>query len=217
MNDRQSQKRQSSDAGVPWGLAAIVLSGIVALWVGYAAFVLYFGPSYTETGTFGDAFGALNTLFSGLALSGVVFSVLLQSRELRLQRDELRLQREELKEARKVAQAQADELKAQKDALNKQVHTAASAALVQSSIELCRASMMPDTKIFFAHDQEQGYRPIWECLLSDIVEARENLKNTAHVDTNSGGLCVCSTPTNHGGRIPQIAHESSLQEEPNAS
>lgn len=41
-------------------------------------------------GTFGDKFGAVNALFSGLAFSGIIFTILLQRKELELQRDELK-------------------------------------------------------------------------------------------------------------------------------
>ena len=45
---------------------------------------------------FGDVFGAVDTLFAGLAFAGLIYAIILQSKELRLQRGELQLQREEL-------------------------------------------------------------------------------------------------------------------------
>lgn len=53
--------------------------------------------SYEERGTFGDMFGGLNTLFSGLAFCGIIISIVMQSEELRLQREEIKANREELK------------------------------------------------------------------------------------------------------------------------
>lgn len=53
----------------------------------------------TELGTFGDFFGSLNTLFSGLALLGAIASI-------RFQSDELKLQRNELKETKEVFKTQ---------------------------------------------------------------------------------------------------------------
>ncbi|HWY09838.1 MAG TPA: hypothetical protein VN026_00865, partial [Bacteroidia bacterium] len=38
-------------------------------------------------GVFGDKFGAVNALFSGLAFAGIIFTILLQRKELELQRD----------------------------------------------------------------------------------------------------------------------------------
>lgn len=40
-------------------------------------------------GVFGDKFGAINALFSGLAFAGIIFTIFLQKRELALQREEL--------------------------------------------------------------------------------------------------------------------------------
>lgn len=42
-------------------------------------------------------FGSVNALFSGLALAGIIFTILLQRKELGYQRNELRLTREEFK------------------------------------------------------------------------------------------------------------------------
>jgi|GEM_PF-752894 len=46
-------------------------------------------------GVFGDMFGSINALFSGLALGGIIFTILLQKKELKLQRKELRDTRKE--------------------------------------------------------------------------------------------------------------------------
>jgi len=48
-------------------------------------------------GTFGDMFGSINALFSGLALAGIIITILLQQKELRLQRQELSETRKEFK------------------------------------------------------------------------------------------------------------------------
>jgi len=46
-------------------------------------------------GTFGDMFGAVNALFSGLAFAGIIYTILLQREELKQQREELKLTRAE--------------------------------------------------------------------------------------------------------------------------
>lgn len=48
-------------------------------------------------GSFGDMFGAINALFSGLALFGIVLSILIQQKELNSQREELEETRKEFK------------------------------------------------------------------------------------------------------------------------
>jgi hypothetical protein len=49
-----------------------------------------------DAGAFGDSFGYVNALFSGLAFSGVIYAIILQTIELRLQRQEIELNRREL-------------------------------------------------------------------------------------------------------------------------
>lgn len=60
-------------------------------------------PEWAVSGQFGDMFGGLNALFSGLAFLGVIYAIFLQREELGLQRKELELTREELK---RTAEAQ---------------------------------------------------------------------------------------------------------------
>lgn len=62
--------------------------------VGLAMFLLI--PDSTQRGTFGDMFGAVNALFSGLAFAGIIYTITLQRQELSLQREELILTRNEL-------------------------------------------------------------------------------------------------------------------------
>jgi hypothetical protein len=72
------------------------------------ALIVYFNfESWPDRGTFGDMFGSVNSLFSGLAFAGVIYAILLQSKELELQREELKLTREELS---KSALAQSDQV-----------------------------------------------------------------------------------------------------------
>ena len=52
----------------------------------------------SERGAFGDKFGFINSLFSGLALTGIIISIYFQQKELSLQRDEIIETREEFKD-----------------------------------------------------------------------------------------------------------------------
>src|SRR5688572_12539876 len=70
---------------------------------------LYFSD-WPERGQFGDMFGAVNALFSGLAFAGIIITIMLQSQELGLQRVELQLTRNELEQTRKEFQKQNETL-----------------------------------------------------------------------------------------------------------
>lgn len=53
--------------------------------------------SVAKSGVFGDSFGALTALFSGLAFAGLIITIFYQREDLGLTKEELRLTREEIK------------------------------------------------------------------------------------------------------------------------
>lgn len=59
-------------------IALLIGAVVIGLWVS-SGLLLY---SLPDRGTFGDMFGAVNALFSGLAFVGVVYALLLQHDEL---------------------------------------------------------------------------------------------------------------------------------------
>lgn len=68
-----------------WIIIAIV--GVIALWGLSWWGISNYIDSPTDQGTFGDMFGAVNALFSGLAFAGLIVTLLYQKEELKLQRD----------------------------------------------------------------------------------------------------------------------------------
>jgi hypothetical protein len=70
----------------------IIFSSILTLVI-FDVFIL---KNWTERGTFGDTFGFLNAIFSGLAFGGILYTILLQREELKDQRLELLYTRREL-------------------------------------------------------------------------------------------------------------------------
>ena len=90
-----SERRSRPAPRVGWFVLALL--GVVAIQSVYGVVVFFqFGPEMASRGQFGDIFGGVNALFTGLAFAGLIYTILLQRRELELQRDELRLTREEL-------------------------------------------------------------------------------------------------------------------------
>ena len=91
---------------------------VMALVLFLANLCLVFLPyDENERGTFGDQFGAVNALFSGLAFAGLIYTIILQRRDLKLQRRDLRLQREELALTRKEMEEQTAEFEKQNETL----------------------------------------------------------------------------------------------------
>ncbi|MCH2232165.1 MAG: hypothetical protein MK105_17650 [Crocinitomicaceae bacterium] len=80
---------------------------IVGFWL-LAWLLIEFGfTKHEERGTFGDMFGSINALYSGLALGGIILTIFLQKKELKYQRRELR-------ETRREFEIQNETLKIQK-------------------------------------------------------------------------------------------------------
>ena len=93
--------------------------GVIVLFLLNATLTLFL-DSWSDRGTFGDQFGAVNALFSGLAFAGLIVTILLQRRDLHLQRKDLRMQRKELELTRKEMEDQTAEFTRQNETLRKQ-------------------------------------------------------------------------------------------------
>lgn len=72
---------------------SITLTIVLSAWL--ANYFLLKDLTPEKRGTFGDMFGSVNAIFSGLAFGGVIITILLQKKELKLQRKELRETRKE--------------------------------------------------------------------------------------------------------------------------
>ena len=97
-------------------LLGIMLAMVLVLFL--ANFCLIFLPFDKEQrGTFGDQFGAVNALFSGLAFAGLIYTIILQRHDLKLQRRDLLYQRRELELTRKEMEDQTAEFEKQNETL----------------------------------------------------------------------------------------------------
>jgi hypothetical protein len=98
----------NNDRLTRWFVGAI--AAVIVLQVLYGVLVFLLGPDMEARGQFGDIFGGINAFFTGLAFAGLIYTILLQRRELELQREELRLTRGELHTSAKAQQEQVSEL-----------------------------------------------------------------------------------------------------------
>jgi hypothetical protein len=106
MENKQTEKDKSKLSLVEILIFVGILIFIVGGWLLSPEILNRYANEWSEKGTIGDSFGAVNALFSGLAFAGLIFAILLQ-------RKELKLQREELEETRVVFQKQSDILHTQ--------------------------------------------------------------------------------------------------------
>lgn len=94
---------------IGWLFPALLFGFVLTVWV-LTGFFLADDP---QRGTFGDMFGSVNALFSGLAFAALIYTIFLQRRELKLHHKELELTHVEMK-------AQVIQLQAQNATLKKQ-------------------------------------------------------------------------------------------------
>ena len=99
-----STGKEENESNLGFTITAVVVSIlIIGLWI--ATYCIL--KDNADKGTIGDMFGSINALFSGLALAGIILTILLQRKELKFQRDEL-------KETRKEFETQNETLKLQR-------------------------------------------------------------------------------------------------------
>lgn len=112
---KASEEKDESKVSI-WiliGLVVLVLLIFFASWliikIHYSGVTDYNG----SRGTFGDQFGAVNALFSALAFAGLIYTIILQTKELGFQR-------KELEENRKEMTRQTDEFQTQNQSMLRQ-------------------------------------------------------------------------------------------------
>lgn len=76
-----------------WWILPIAVMGFI-FWLFYQGYFPLKGKDIAERGQFGDSFGVLNSLFTGLGFGGLVVTLVLQQKQIRQQEDEIRLQRQ---------------------------------------------------------------------------------------------------------------------------
>lgn len=80
----------------PWIIFAIAVLFIIAVCLLFVYIMNEQPWGMDKRGQFGDMFGALGAVFSGLAFAGLIVTLIQQHDDLKLQREDLRLQRQEI-------------------------------------------------------------------------------------------------------------------------
>ena len=97
-----------------------------------------------ERGQFGDSYGAVTSLFTGLAFAGLIFTILLQQRDIKLQRQDFVAQLNEMERSRKEAERQS---KLQEQQLQLQQQTFEKVQLQTIALDLMRSVERLETSI----------------------------------------------------------------------
>lgn len=139
-----------------------LIVGVAWLTILVVTLVVFFGkcdPTAARWGQFGDAFGTVNALFSGLALLGVVYAILLQREDIEIQRLDLKASVDAQREAA-VAQTSQARIAALSAALAAKKETA-------ESLEEAARSGSGITKI---KDREIGLADIAATIRKEMLE-----------------------------------------------
>ena len=141
---------------------------------------LIFLPYSKEArGTFGDQFGAVNALFSGLAFAGLIYTIILQRHDLKLQRRDLHYQRRDLELNRKELALNRKELE-----------------LTRMELELTRQEMEEQTAEFEKQNETlkiQRFENTFFNMLSQFQEVVNNLKVSKDFYGSEGRDCFEKT------------------------
>ncbi len=82
-------------------LVTITIS-IFILWALSGVIIYFLLDNWSDRGTFGDLFGVINSLFSGLALAGLIYTTYISRKDIIDQRDDIEINRKELIKSRKI-------------------------------------------------------------------------------------------------------------------
>lgn len=136
---------------IPKNIFWLAFFGVLLVCVLYVV-VMFFIPvkvsiNMEHRGAFGDMFGALGALFSGLAFAGLIVTMLQQREDLQNQKDEIVLQREEIGLQRKDLEAQTEALKLQKEEI----------AQTNKELQLQRAELTEQNKTIMLQRFENSF------------------------------------------------------------
>ena len=144
-----------------WKLFMFLVVTVLIIQVGYYFFVQSNVIGLDKQGQFGDMFGALTALFSGLAFAGMITAIVLQTKELSYQREELELTRTVLSDS---AASQADLVS--KQLLSAQIQGLGS--LLESHLKSAENNEMKNTEnANRLYEKAAHYTVMLEELLSD--------------------------------------------------
>ncbi|NIZ09813.1 putative phage abortive infection protein [Pseudooceanicola sp. HF7] len=115
----------------------------VALWLANLWIGLHYSGTETiigERGTFGDVFGAVNSIFTGMAFVGVIYSIAMQ-------REELFIARSEMTQTKKILKEQQDNLRDQNLATKKQVFESTFFKMFDSFVSLTNSIVIRNEEL----------------------------------------------------------------------
>ena len=159
---------------------AVLVIIAIQVAIGFAIYSSF--PDWPSRGQFGDVFGTVNALFSGLAFAGLIYAILLQREDLVLQRKELELTRTELRRSATAQEQSEIALKAQAEATSQSAKLSAINFLLghyQEELNRMSGIIIPNIDPRFTRKQvlverEQKLLEMLDSLFNEISEKGNN-------------------------------------------
>ncbi|MCG8456810.1 MAG: hypothetical protein MI919_11065 [Holophagales bacterium] len=161
---------ENSPRETPIARLLVLLLFAVGLWTASIFASAMFSNDWQVRGAIGDSFGAVNALFSGCGLAGIVYAILLQREDLAAQRYEIRLAQRSQDEAIQISREQTH-------ALRLSAELSATAALLAYYLQEREMARSRDHVVLVDKLQDRIRR------LSDVMEKKlETQSNVGHTD-----------------------------------
>jgi uncharacterized membrane protein (DUF485 family) len=149
-----------------------LLTVVFLIWIISIITLPLFYEDISERALFGDSFGLINSLFSGFAFAGIIYTILLQRKELSLQRKELQETRLELKRSATAQEASEKQLKRQSENLKITAKLNALSTLVSYYSDLeTKNKGLSSTKYLNAQQEQKTYIN----RIKDILKTKDNI------------------------------------------
>jgi hypothetical protein len=143
---------------------------IVIVWCLFQFGVFMYYKDLEESAIFGDSFGAINSLFTGLAFGGLIYTIYLQRKDLEIQREDLKETKTELKRS-------ADAQEKSEKALTEQIK------LMNVTAEINALNVLIDYYNSVKNRYSKGGEQFWEAdaeqkpHLERLLKLLNNMKN----------------------------------------
>ena len=115
-----TEKREGKSGWIIWVVGVLITLLILTIVIYYPDYITKKLDTWADRGAFGDSYGSVSALFSGLAFVALVLTLWLQKKELSLQREQLKrsVEAQEKSEQALAKQVEVLEKTAKLNALN---------------------------------------------------------------------------------------------------
>lgn len=199
--DKSNNKDSEESKNDLWRTLLCAGLAVFAIWLLSWVLIDLCISECNDRGTFGDKFGAVNALFSGLAFAGLIVTLLYQ-------KEELKLQREELKETR-------NELNAQKLEFQEQNKTMKRQRFENTFFNMLSLQQEIVTKLSYTckHKQKTGKRnPISGAYEYDFVESKYMGREVFETLYNETDVKLKDSNQSYNGGIKSIIKNKGIVE-----